>query len=356
MSETATRSVNIEGRQVGPGHPVFIIAEAGVNHNGDPEMARQLVHVAVAAGADAVKFQTFRADSVASAEAPKAEYQVETTGNAETQLEMLRRLELSPEAHREIQAHCRRNQIMFLSTPFDEAAADLLEELDVPAFKISSGDLTNLPLLEHIARKGKPLILSTGMSNLDEVADAVKAVRGAGCDQLVLLHCVTNYPAGAADINLRAMRTMTEAFGVPVGYSDHTNGIEISLAAVALGACVIEKHFTLDRDLPGPDHRASLEPAELAAMVQGIRKIELALGDGRKVPTDAELKTAKVARRSLFAAENIPAGAKLTRQMISVKRPGTGLAPALTDSLVGRTARANIVADTMLSRDMFEDD
>jgi N-acetylneuraminate synthase/N,N'-diacetyllegionaminate synthase len=354
MSDTQLRSITIGDKQVGPGHSVFIIAEAGVNHNGDLEMARKLVEVAVAAGADAVKFQTFRAEAVASPNAPKAQYQIDTTGNSETQLEMLRRLELSPRAHHEIQELCRKSGIIFLSTPFDEAAADLLAQFDVPAFKISSGDITNLPLLAHVARNGKPVILSTGMSDLDEVAEAVTAIQNEGCDQLILLHCVTNYPASATDINLRAMRTMTEAFGVPVGYSDHTTGIEIPMAAVALGACVIEKHFTLDRDLPGPDHRASLEPAELRAMIEGIRKVEAALGDGRKAPANSELDTARIARRSLVAVGDIRAGTRIVREMIAAKRPGTGLPPAKLSLILGRTALVDITAGSMLALEMFD--
>jgi N,N'-diacetyllegionaminate synthase len=354
MSDTQLRSITIGDKQVGPGHSVFIIAEAGVNHNGDLEMARKLVEVAVAAGADAVKFQTFRAEAVASPNAPKAQYQIDTTGNSETQLEMLRRLELSPRAHHEIQELCRQSGIIFLSTPFDEAAADLLAQLEVPAFKISSGDITNLPLLAHVARKGKPVILSTGMSDLDEVAEAVTAIQNEGSDQLILLHCVTNYPASATDINLRAMRTMTEAFGVPVGYSDHTTGIEIPMAAVALGACVIEKHFTLDRDLPGPDHRASLEPAELRAMIEGIRKVEAALGDGRKAPASSELDTARIARRSLVAVGDISAGSRIVREMIAAKRPGTGLPPAKLSLILGRTALVDITAGSMLALEMFD--
>ena len=331
-----------------------MIAEAGVNHNGDLTTARALIDVAVDAGADAVKFQTFHADLLATAGAPKAEYQLQTTGDDESQLEMLRRLELSGEAHRELQSYCHERGIVFLSTPFDETAVDLLDELGVPAFKISSGDLTNSPLLEHVAAKGKPVILSTGMAELSEVIEAVSVLNAAGCDNPVLLHCVSNYPANPADVNLRAMQTMRAAFDVPVGFSDHTTGIDVSLAAVALGACVIEKHFTLDRTLPGPDHRASLEPAELRELIQAIRRVETALGHGRKTPAASELEIAKIARRSLIAAVDISAGATLAREMIVLRRPGTGLAPSMLATLLGQRATREISAGTLLDVDMFE--
>lgn len=348
------QAVKIGNKSIGPQHPVFVIAEAGVNHNGDLQMARALIDVAVEAGADAVKFQTFNADLLATSDAPKAEYQLQTTGDDESQLEMLRRLELSADTHRELQLHCHERGIIFLSTPFDESAADLLDELGVPAFKISSGDLTNSPLLEHVAQKGKPVIISTGMSELSEVIEAVSILNAAGCDNPVLLHCVSNYPANPADVNLRAMQTMRAAFDVPVGFSDHTTGTDVSLAAVALGACVIEKHFTLDRTLPGPDHRASLEPAELRELVQSIRRVEMALGHGRKTPAPSEIETATVARRSLVAARNIPAGATLEREMIALRRPGTGLSPSMVETLVGKRARADISPGTLLDLEMFE--
>jgi len=346
--------IRIGELKVGRGQPVFVIAEGGVNHNGDREIAKRLIEAAAEAGAQAVKFQTFRAEALATQEAPKAQYQIISTGSAQSQLEMLRQLELSGEAHRDLQAYCRERRVTFLSTPFDEESADLLEELDVPAFKISSGDVTNLPLLDHVARKGKPVILSTGMSDMDEVTKAVETIRAAGCEDLILLQCVTNYPAEPRDVNLRAMQTMAEAFNVPVGYSDHTTGIDIALAAVALGACVIEKHLTLDRNLPGPDHRASLEPSELRGLVSGIRRVEAALGDGRKVPADSELGTALVARRSLVAAENISVGTKLLREMIAAKRPGTGLPPAKLNLILGHTALVDITAGSMLTTEMFD--
>lgn len=349
-----TKAIKISDRLIGPHQPCFIIAEAGVNHNGDPALARKLVDVAADAGADAVKFQTFRAERIVSADAPKAEYQLQTTDKAESQLDMLRRLELPAEAHRELFECCRKRNILFLSTPFDEQSADFLEELGVAAFKIGSGDLTNLPFLTYVSGKGLPLIVSTGMSTLAEVEAAVEAIGAAGNRDVVLLQCVSNYPADAADVNLRAMQTMSAAFGVPVGYSDHTLGIEVAGAAVAMGACVIEKHFTLDRGLPGPDHRASLEPDEMKAMVAGIRKVESALGDGQKRPAASEANTAVVARKSLVAARDITAGTVLTEAMIAMRRPGTGLPPALLKHVIGRTLRTDVGAGTVLRMDMLE--
>jgi len=347
-------TVQIGDRLIGPNQPVFVIAEAGVNHNGEVKLAKALIDVAVDAGADAVKFQTFHADLLATAEAPKAAYQLETTAAEESQIEMLRKLELSTDAHRELRAYCNERGIAFLSTPFDERAVDFLDDLGVPAFKISSGDLTNSPLLEHAAAKGKPIILSTGMSELAEVIEAVSVLNSAGCENPILLHCVTNYPANPAEVNLRAMQTMRSAFNLPVGFSDHTEGIDVAVAAVALGACVIEKHFTLDRSLPGPDHRASLEPAELRHLVQSVRRVEAALGNGRKVPSASEIETAAVARRSLVAAIDIRAGATLEREMITLRRPGTGIPPSAIPTLVGRRALREIPAGALLTSDMFE--
>lgn len=345
-------AVRIDGFDVGPGRPCFIIAEAGVNHNGELSRAKQLVDVALAAGADAVKFQTFKAERLATASAPKAAYQLHTTNRDESQREMLCRLELSEDAHKALWVYCQQVGIGFLSTPFDEDSADMLAQLGVPAFKISSGDLTNTPLLLHVARKGKPVILSTGMATLAEVEAAARAIRAVNHAGLILLQCVSNYPADPADANLRAMHTMAQAFQVPVGYSDHTPGLTVSLAAVALGACVIEKHFTLDRTLPGPDHQTSLEPGELRALVREIRTVEASLGHGRKEPVPSEAETASVARKSLVAAQDIPAGRRLTETLIAVRRPGTGLLPSMLPLLVGRTAVRDIPADTVLTQEM----
>lgn len=353
MSERKATIVSIGQRKVGVGEPCFVIAEAGVNHNGSLQLARELVDVAVKAHADAVKFQTFKSEKVCSPGAPKATYQVQTTGGDESQLEMGKKLELPFEGFRELQAYCKSKGLLFLSTPFDYDSADFLSELSVPAFKIPSGEITNLPFVEHVARKGRTLIVSTGMSTIDEVDKAVKTICATGNQQLVLLQCVSNYPAQASSVNLRAMDTLAKAFDVPVGYSDHTIGTEIAIAAVALNACVIEKHFTISRDLPGPDHRASLEPDELAAMVRCIRNVEAALGDGEKRPALEEANTAAVARRSLVAARYIPAGTVMTEELIVILRPGTGLPPTMRPQLIGRRVRRDIEPGTLLSLDMM---
>ncbi len=343
------RHVELGSRKIGPGYSCFIIAEAGVNHNGDVGLARRLVDVAVEAGADAVKFQTFKADRLVTPDAPKADYQLHATGGGRSQLEMLRQLELSPEAHRELFSYCRQRDILFMSTPFDEESTDLLEHLGVPIYKIPSGEITNLPFLAYVASKGKPMIISTGMSNLDEVKAAVRTIEDAGNASVVLLHCVSAYPTSPIDANLRAMHTMEKEFDVPVGYSDHTPGIEVALAAATLGACVIEKHFTLDRSLPGPDQGASLDPKELSALVQGVRVVEKALGHARKEPAACEANIAAVVRKSLVAARDIPRGTVLTDELIAIKRPGTGLPPVLRSQLVGRIAKMDIRAGTVLT-------
>jgi N,N'-diacetyllegionaminate synthase len=348
-----TNALDIAGRKVGPGQPCFIIAEAGVNHNGSLVTARQLIDMAAEAGADAVKFQTFKAERLVTPDAPQAAYQAANTGSAEAQFSLLKRLELDVAAHQDLIAYCAERDILFLSTPFDEYSADLLVELGLPVLKISSGELTNLPFLRHVSSLGQPLIVSTGMATLGEVETAVETIRRTGAPPLALLHCVSNYPADPADVNLRAMATMAAAFGVPVGYSDHTLGIEVPLAAVALGACGVEKHFTLDRTLPGPDHKASLEPGELAAMVRGIRTVEAALGDGRKRPAPGEADTAAVVRKSLVAAQDIAAGETLVADMVAIKRPGTGLTPGLYEAVIGRRARVNIGAGTVLTWELL---
>jgi N,N'-diacetyllegionaminate synthase len=330
---------------------VFIIAEAGVNHNGSLDLALQLVDAAKASGADAVKFQTFQAELLATRFAHKAPYQERRTAKAESQFEMLQRLELDAAAHRRLIDHCRQIGIQFLSSPFDTQSADLLATMDVSVFKVPSGEITNLPFLQHLARKGRPLILSTGMSTLGEVEDAVHVLQAAGASQLTLLHCVTEYPAPYAEVNLRAMQTLKRAFGLPVGYSDHTPGIDVAIAAVALGAEVIEKHFTLDRSLPGPDHAASLEPDELQQMVTSIRHVEAALGTGIKVPAPCELPNLSVARKSVVAARALPAGHQLAPGDLDIKRPGNGLAPKLLSVLIGRTLRACLAKDELIGWD-----
>jgi len=347
------KEISIGGRAVGPAHPCFIIAEAGVNHNGSVETACRLVDAAATAGADSVKFQTFTAERLVSRGAPKAAYQVQTTGGGESQFDMLKRLELPDDAHRELLDYSRRKGILFLSTPFDAAGSDFLDDLGLPAFKIGSGEITNLPFLQHVARKGKPIILSTGMAWLSEVDEAVRAIRETGHTDLLLLHCVSRYPADPRDANLRAMRTMADAFGVPVGYSDHTLGSEVALAAVALGACIIEKHFTLDRTLPGPDHRASLEPPELQALVAGVRRVEQALGTGEKRPVAGEADVARAARKSLVMARDAAAGTVLTEDLVAIQRPGTGLPPAMLKWVIGRKLRQDVAAGTVIELAML---
>ena len=346
-------SFSIGDRQIGAGHPCFVIAEAGVNHNGDTDIARRLMDVAAEAGADAVKFQTFSAERLVTKEAPKAEYQKRTTNAGESQYEMLKRLELSETVHRDLMAHARERNLLFLSTPFEEESADFLEQLDIAAFKIPSGEITNTPFLAHVARKGRPMILSTGMSTLDEVRLAVESIRAAGNPPLGLLHCISNYPANPADANLRAMATMRDAFGVPVGYSDHTLGQEIALAAVALGACILEKHFTLDRNLPGPDHRASMEPDELTELIRSLREVESALGDGIKRPVNSESEVAKVARKSLFATADLKRGTQVRPEHFMSRRPGDGMSPSTLPELLGKKTATDIQAGEAIRPEMF---
>jgi N-acetylneuraminate synthase len=342
-------SIQAGKRTIGTNSPCFIIAEAGVNHNGDVGMAKRLVDVAAEAGADAVKFQSFRAEGVASADAPKAEYQHATTDVSESQLEMLKRLELSPDAHRELMGYCRSRGILFMSTPFDEGSADLLAELGVAIVKVPSGEVSNLPFLSHIASKGRPVILSTGMSYLGEVDRAVRTIQEAGNDEIILLHCVSNYPADPTYINLRAMRTMASAFQLPVGYSDHTEGIEIPLAAVAMGACVIEKHITLDRNLPGPDQSSSMEPAAFRALVAGIRAVEKALGDGRKQPAPSEAETRRVIRRSLALRRDLEEGHIFQRGDLTALRPASGITPDCVELVIGRRLSRSLSAGSLLT-------
>jgi N,N'-diacetyllegionaminate synthase len=330
----------------------FIIAEAGVNHNGSVEMAFQLIDVAAAAGADAVKFQTFKAEKVIAANAPKAGYQKDTTGVDESQLEMVKKLELDETAHTRLYQYCQGKGIQFLSTPFDLESIDLLERLGLKTFKIPSGEITNLPYLRKLGALKKRLILSTGMADLGEIEDALDVLTESGTpmENITVLHCNTEYPTPFEDVNLRAMLTIQNAFpGISVGYSDHTPGIEVAVAAVALGAAVLEKHFTLDRNLPGPDHKASLEPDELRAMVQAIRNIEKALGTGSKKPSPSELKNKPVARKSIVAAVPIKEGETFTEMNITVKRPGTGITPMRWDEMIGRKAGRDYKTDEIIN-------
>ncbi|MHA1572213.1 MAG: N-acetylneuraminate synthase [Alphaproteobacteria bacterium] len=338
----------IAGRGVGDGASCFVIAEAGVNHNGDLARARELIDVAADAGADAVKFQTFQSDQVVAPLAAKARYQAETTGDDGSQLSMIRGLELDYEAFDELRGHSADRDIIFLSTPFDHDSVRYLSQAKVPAFKVGSGDITNVPLLRDIAGRGRPVILSTGMSTLAEVDEAMSVVEAAGCEDVAILHCVSSYPTAPEEVNLRAMATMSQAFGRPVGFSDHTIGIDITLAAVAMGAALIEKHFTLDKTLPGPDHRASLEPGELVRMMAGIRAVESALGNGRKVPAESEADCRAVARRSLFVLDDVAPGEVINSAKVIALRPGGGISPRDADAVCGRRAARVIKGGEML--------
>ncbi|MEI6807424.1 MAG: N-acetylneuraminate synthase [bacterium] len=348
------KKICLNNRTIGRRCPAFIIAEAGVNHDGSLEQAMRLVEIAAQAHADAVKFQSFTAERLVTASAPKAAYQKTAGTSHESQLDMLRRLELSIEDHCKLAQHCRQNGIEFLSTPFDEIWTDVLDELGVAAFKIGSGELTNLPFLSHVAAKGKPMIISTGMAGLEEVEQAVTTVRAAGASEIVLLQCTSAYPASAETVNMNAMQTLRRRFGVWTGLSDHTNGIEIAIGAAALGASVIEKHFTLDRSLAGPDHRMSLEPLELAAMIYAIRNVERAMGDGKKTPCANETETAQVARRSLVAARDIGIGDIIDAAAVAIQRPGTGLPACKMSAIIGLRAKASIPKGMLLAMEMLE--
>lgn len=349
----------------------YVIAEAGVNHNGSLDLALKLVDAAAEAGADAVKFQTFKADRLTARHAPKAAYQDRTVGTTSSQLEMIRKLELGLDEHRRIREHCTHTGITFLSTPFDVESLAFLIELRVERLKLSSGDVTNLPLLRAIGATRLPCILSTGMATLADVEGALGALASGALatpertmpwaeafrddrgqhylrDHVTLLHCTTEYPAPLSDVNLRAMDTLAAAFGLPVGYSDHTEGIVVPVAAVARGATLVEKHFTLDRKLEGPDHAASLEPGELKAMVRAIREVEEALGSPRKIPSASEARNVAAARRSLVAARPIAKGEQFTPENLAVKRPGTGISPMRMDELVGRTADRDFAEDDLI--------
>ncbi len=331
---------------------VFVIAEAGVNHNGKLELAKQLVDVAVKAGADAIKFQTFKAEEIVTENASMADYQEKNLGKKESQLNMLKKLELSYKDSKELKIYCNKKGIIFLSTAHTEDAADFLENL-VPTFKIGSGDLTNLPFLEKIAKKGKPIILSTGMSTLDEVKEAVDIIKKYN-EQLILLHCTTNYPCSEGDVNLRAMKTMEKEFNCLVGYSDHTLSIELPAMVASLGAAVIEKHFTLDKNMEGPDHKASLNPKEFAEMIKAVRDKSIInipkeiLGIGVKNPTEKELEIAKLVRKSIVAAKEIPFGSVITKDALIIKRPGTGIPSKELSNVLGKTTKNTIKKDSLI--------
>ena len=393
----STQSISIGGKTIGKGHPVFIMAEAGVNHNGELVLAKKFIDAAFAAGADAVKFQTFDPDTLVTKSAQKAEYQVRnenrhlsgkntppagdgsaplTRGDkkekgGETQYEMLKRLMLKREYHQELKQYAEKKGIIFLSTPFSLSDAEFLRELGVPALKIGSSDTNNLPFLKTVASWGLPIILSTGMSNMEQVREAVEAIRAIqnpSSDKnrsapfrkgrirpvpLVVLHCTTNYPAQVAEVNLRAMQTLETELGVLVGFSDHTEGVIADIAAVALGATVIEKHLTLDKTMAGPDHKASLNPQEFAEMVRAVRMAEKALGTGKKELFSSEMEIAKVARKSLVTSAFIKKGEMFTEQNLTTKRPGTGLPPKDLDTVIGTKASRDIPADTLLTKNDY---
>ena len=328
----------------------LIIAEAGVNHNGSLELAKRMIDAAKSAGVDYIKFQTFKAEKLVSINAGKANYQKKTTGTNESQFEMIKKLELDIDTHKELINYCRQKGIEFISTPFDLESIDLLYEIGVPFYKIGSGEITNYPYLKKIASKGLDIVLSTGMSNLGEVEAALNVLTDNGLEreQITLLHANTEYPTPYRDVNLKAMLTLKEAFKTKVGYSDHSLGIEVPIAAVAMGAQVIEKHFTLDCTMQGPDHKASLEPRELKEMVTAIRNIEKALGDGIKRPSESEKKNIAIARKSIVAAQKIKKGEIFTEENIAAKRPGSGISPMEWDKVIGRKAIKNFNPDDLI--------
>jgi N,N'-diacetyllegionaminate synthase len=344
--------IKIGERIIGDGEPVLVIAEAGVNHNGQLERALELVSVARAAGADAVKFQLYRPEEQVSRAARTALYQREQTG-ADSMLEMARSYELPWESHRAIAARCREAGIAYMSSCFDREAVDFLVQLGGESVKVGSGELTNYPLLAHISATGLPILLSTGMSTLEDVAGAVEHIRASGESPLALFQCVSNYPADPATVNLRAMETMRRAFNLPVGFSDHTPGSAVAAAAVALGACMVEKHFTLDKTLPGPDHAMSLDPSELQDYVKAMRTAESALGDGIKRPVQTELETLVAARRSIVSARRIHAGENLDESNVTLKRPATGIDPRLWQTVRGRKAATDIPCDVPITWEML---
>lgn len=340
--------IRIGQRAIGAGEPVFIVAEAGVNHNGDLELAQALVREAKACGADCVKFQTFKAERIVTQTAPKADYQLQSTDPSESQMEMLRKLELAPQDYATLLETCEREKILFLSTPYNHEDVDFLDDLGVCAFKVASGQLVEPAFLSHVARKGKPIIVSTGMATLAEVDEAVRAIRSSGNDQVVLLQCTTNYPSRPEDAHLCAMNTMRAALGVSVGYSDHTQTETACIAAVALGACVIEKHFTLDKSMPGPDQSSSADPRDFSRLVKLIRETELVLGGALKRPVEAERRNALGMRRSIVSAIPIPCGTIITEEMLTYKRPGSGIPPNRLNEVIGRVAARDIPENALV--------
>jgi N-acetylneuraminate synthase len=345
------KTISIGGKKIGARRPVFIIAEVGVNHNGRLDLALQLIDAAAAAGADAVKFQTFKANEVATAEADMAEYQKQNLNKTESQREMLERLELKEWNYATLIGHCKKCKIIFLSTPHGGIPSiNFLEKIRHPAYKIASPDLTNRPLIERAAKTKKPILLSTGMGTLQEVKNAVGWLNDAKSGPVILLHCTSDYPTKVDEVNLRAMQTLAATFKLPVGYSDHTSGIQASLMAATLGAVIIEKHFTLDRNMEGPDHAASLEPGELGELISAIRNVEVLLGSPQKKPTASERRIQPLIRKSIVTARAVKKGEKITLDLLRFKRPGTGISPANYKSVVGKRAKKDLPLDHMLNK------
>lgn len=355
MNAIREKVIKIGDRLVGHGHPIFIIAEVGVNHNQDLDIAKKLIDIAAEAGADAVKFQTCKSELLVTKTANQAEYQIKNTGKVESQLDMLKRLELPRQWHPILQEYCRERNLIFFSTPFSEDDADYLETINVPVYKIPSGEINNIPYLKHIAQKGKPMIVSSGMANIEEVKTAIKAIKQEGNNQIIVLHSTSNYPPSFGSLNLRAITTLWNELrneDILVGYSDNgSEGIVADIVAAGLDSCVIEKHYTLDRNMPGPDQKASLEPEEFKLMVKSIRDVEIMMGDGIKKCTPEEESVMAVARKSIIAKCDIPAGKVILKEDLIMKRPGTGIPPTEIDSVVGKKARVNIPIDTVIKRE-----
>jgi len=346
--------LKIGNKSIGDKHPCFIIAEAGVNHNGDIVQAKKLIDIAKEAGADCVKFQTWITEEIVTKTVEQADYQAENTGINESQYEMLKKLELSFNDFRKLKDYADKAEIIFMSTPDDEKSVDFLDELGVPAFKIGSGELTNQLMLNKIAQKGKPIILSTGMANLNEIEEAIEIIKNTGNDAIILLHCTSQYPTNYGDVNLKAMITIKNKFNTIVGYSDHTIGVIVPQIAVALGADVIEKHFTYDKNAKGPDHKCSLNPPELKQMVEVVRITEETLGDGRKLPTDNEKKVRSIIRKTIVAKERIPKGSKIAGDMLTVKRSNGSLNPNEINNIIGKITKNNIEKDQSISYEDLE--
>jgi N-acetylneuraminate synthase/N,N'-diacetyllegionaminate synthase len=342
------QKIKIGNKLIGENEPVFVIAEAGVNHNGSLKIAKKLIKIASKANADAVKFQTFSADNLVTKNAPKADYQKITTNINETQYEMLKKLELTKKDHKKLIEYANKLNIIFLSTPYDIESVNLLQELKVLALKVSSGNLTNIPLIKHMAKTKLPMIVSTGMATLNEIKEAIQVIKKMNNTNIILLHCTSNYPTKITDVNLRTMQTLKHTFNLPIGYSDHTKGILVPILATALGATVIEKHFTLDKNLPGPDHKASLEPHELKKMIDNIRNTEKILGKEIKKPTKSEMEISNILRTSIVAKIDIPKETIITEKMLTVKRPGIGLPPKYIDKIINKKTKKNIKKDELI--------